>query len=100
MVPPFPLHQMCKTEFPPLGTSELAQNASIKKNNEEKNKINTKKVKLNYSPSNFVFENISKRSKLKQKKIFHFIPISMLIMLFLYVCYRNLDLGEVLDYLS
>ena len=52
----FPLQQTCKIEFPPLGASEQAQNASIKRNN-------TKKIKINYSPSNFVFENIARRSK-------------------------------------
>ena len=51
----FLLHPMCKTEFPPLGASEPAQNAFIKKNEKEQNKINTKKTKIIYSPSKFVF---------------------------------------------
>ena len=63
MGPPFLLHQMCKTEFPPLGASEPAQNAFIKKNEKEQNKINTKKTRTVYSPSKFVFQSISRRSK-------------------------------------
>ena len=54
MVRPFPLLQKFKTEFPPLGA---------KKSSEQQNKIHTKKTKFNYSRSNFVFENISRRSK-------------------------------------
>ena len=60
---PFPLPRRFKKEFPPLGASGLAQSASIKKNNEQQNNINTKRTKLKFSQSNFVFENISRHSK-------------------------------------
>ena len=62
-VQPSPLPQRLKKEFPPLGTSGLAQSASIKRNNEQQNNINKKRTKLKFSQSNFVFENISRRSK-------------------------------------
>ena len=47
-VQPYPLPQRLKREFPPLGTSELARSAFIKKSNEQQKKINTKKTKFNY----------------------------------------------------
>ena len=63
MVQRSPLQQMCKIDFPPLEVSGQAQTAFIKKNNE-------KKIKMNYSPSNFVFEILPELLNLKNS--FHF----------------------------